>query len=403
MDFSRLGDTNTSSDDQVEQLHHNNLNGCTTTITDHSCITTDKDCYHQTIRTPQQPLNYKRQLSCHDDDELHVPVKKFKADEPRYRIAIIIPIMAIRFQYIIATYSRWRRNGFDIVLVFNKDEEGAITKILQQHADMMTSFEMHPYTTSIPPNAGIAKNEAYRILQQYLNLPNFKFAILLDDTVDDIINTGSGKSIMTDPFEFYHAVIRFAEESPIFGGTVAAKRHPDPCKQEGTIRVDGGFLQQAVIFSCRGTPTLTKHFQDIHDYVIKMRRLSYRKVPFGEDVSFQVALYEHGLLPQRKSVQFWGLGITRIKHISATKRQFDQLDDAAKEALKDMLIYLQEQGTLTINPYTNELSGVKVIPGGRVRIPIRGRKGERPWKEVYRYTFPCSKENNKDLINRLHP
>ena len=403
MDFSRLGDTNTSSDNHVEQLHHNNLNGCTATITDESCITADKDSYHQTPQTPQQPLNYKRLLSCNDDDELQVPRKKFKVDEACYRIAIVIPMMANRFRHIIATYSRWRNNGFDIVLVFNKDEEGEITKILQQHADTMTSFVMYPYITSIPPNAGIAKNEAYRILQQYLDLPNFKFALLLDDTVDDITSTSGGKSIMTDPYEFYHAVIRFAEESPIFGGTVAANRHPDTCKQEGTVTVDGGFLQQTLIFSCRGTPTLTKHFQDIDDYVIKMRRLSYRNVPFGEDVSFQIALYEHGLLPKQKSVQFWGLGITRIKHISATKQQFDQLDYAAKEALKDMLIYLQEQGALTTNPHTNELSGVKVIPGHRIRIPIRGRKGERPWREAFRYTFPCSKENNKDLINKLHP
>ena len=371
------------------------------TINKQSCIMADEDNYHHPLLTsPESPISScKRQLSCDSDDGLHVP-KKFKADESR--IAIIIPIMVNRLQYIIGTYSHWKRNGFDIVLVFNKDEEEVITNILQQHAPDMT-FVMKPYTTSIPPNAGIAKHEAYNILQQYLDQPNFQFSLLLDDTVNDIVNTCTGKSIMTTPTEFHCAVARFAEESPIFGGTVAYKRHPEECKQEGIATVNGSFLQQALIFSCRGTPTLTKHFINVDDYVKKMRRLSYRRVPFGEDVSFQVALYEHRVIPQRKSAQFWGLGINRIQHESATKQQFHQLDNAAREALKDMLIYLQEQGALTINPDTHELSGVKVIPGKRTRLPIRGRKGERPWREAYRYTFPCSTENNKDLINRLHP
>ena len=376
------------------------------TIAKQLCITTEEDNYHQPLPIPPQSpnyLNYKRRLS-HDDDGPTVPKKKFKADELHCRIAIVIPIMANRFQYIITTYSNWKRNGFDIVLVFNKEEEGAITNILQQHSpDIMASFIKHPYTTSNCPNAGIAKNEAYKMVQQYIDLPNFKFSVLLDDTVNDIINTKTDKSIMTNPFEFYHAVVRFAEESPIFGGTVAAKRHPNSHEQEGTRTVSRGFLQQALIFSCRGMPTLTKHFKDVDNYVKMMRRLSYRGVPFGEDVSFQVALYEHGVIPQGKSAQFWGLGITRIKHKSATKRQFHQLDDAAKEALKDMLIYLREQGALTINPVTKELSGVKVIPGQHKCFTIRGTQGERPWRETYIYTFPCSKENSKDLINRLCP
>ena len=398
MDYSRLGDT---SDNHHEQPHCSNRDGhpyTDATITDQSCIVTDKDnWYYHSLSTPQQPPNYKRQLSSDTDDVLQVPIKKFKAHR---QIVMIIPTMASRLQYIVATYSRWRRNGFNIVLVFNKDEEGAITSILQHHApDVISLFKLHPYITSIPPNAGIAKNEAYCILQKYLDLSLFTFALLLDDTVDDIINTRTGKSIMTNPTEFYCAVIRFAGESPIFGGTVAYKRHLEECKHEEIATVNGGFLQQVLFFSCRGTPTLTKHFQDVDDYVMKMKKLSYRRVPFGEDVAFQVALYEQEILHKGQSAQFWGLGVSRMKHESATKRRFDQLDDAAKEALKDMLIYLQEQCALTISPETNELSGVKVIPGRRIRITIRGRKGERPWREAYNYTFPCSKE---DLINRLH-
>ena len=390
MDFSNTS----SSDDQLEQLCCSEHDGHPHTITDQPCITTEI-IYHHSPQTPQQPPNYKRQSSC-DGDEL--PSKKFKADEPHHQISIIIPIMANRLLYIVDTYSRWRRTGFDIQMVFSKDEEEAITSILQQHAPDI-SFVLHPYMTSTPPNAGIAKNEAYRVLQRYLDQPNFKFALLLDDTVNDIIDTCTGKSIMTNPTEFHHAVIRFAQESPVFGGTVAYKRHPEECKQEGIATVNGGFLQQALIYSCRGTPALTKHFQDIDDYVMKMRRLYYRRVPFGEDVSFQVALYEHEVLSKRKSPQFWGLGISRMQHKSTTKRPFDQLDDKAKEALKDMLIYLNEQKALSINPRTNELRGVKVIPQGRIHIPIKGNKGERPWREAFKYTFTCNKENNKELIN----
>jgi hypothetical protein len=337
------------------------------------------------------PSNYKRQLSCDNDDELYVPApKKFKGDEAHHRIAIIIPIMAKRLQHNISTYNRWRKNGFDIVLVFNNNEEEAITNILNQ--DTKASSVMHPYTTSIPPNAGIAKHESYRILKQYLDRPDFQFALLLDDTVNDIVNTRTGKSIMTTPTEFYHAVKRFAQVSPIFGGTVAYKRHPGECKQEGIATVSGSFLQQALIFSCRGTPTMKKHFEDIDDYIETMERLNYRRVPFGEDVAFQVALYEHEVLSKKKSPQFWGIGISRLPHKSSTKPSFDQLKVETKEVLKDLLIYLYKQNVLSINPQTNELRGVKVIPHGRIRIPITGSKGERPWREAFNYTFPCSKE-----------
>lgn len=401
MDYhdSRLGDT---SDNQHEQPHCSNCDGhqhTYTTITDQPCIATDKDnWYYHSLTSPQQPPNYKRQLS-DNNDTLHVPMKKFKA---HHQIVMIIPIMESRLQYNITTYSRWRRNGFDIVLVFNKDEEDAITSILKHHApDMITSFKLHPYTTSIPSNAGIAKSEAYCILQKYLDLPQFMFALLLDDTVDDITNTSTGKSIMTSPSEFHDAVIKFAEESPIFGGTVAAKRHPDTCKQDRTATIVGAFLQQALVFSCRGTPTLMKHFNDIENYMMKMRKLSYRRVPFGEDIAFQIALYEHEILPGRKSAQFWGLGISRIKHVSTTNKPFDQLHYKTKEEIKEMIIYLLVQGALSINPKTNELRGVKVIPEGRIRIPVRGSKGERPWKEAFNYTFSYSKENI-DVTNRFH-
>ena len=92
---------------------------------------------------------------------------------------------------------------------------------------MATPSVMHPYTTSIPPNAGIAKHEAYCILKEYLNRPDFQFALLLDDTVNDIVNTftDTEESIMNTPTEFYHAVEDFAIESPVFGGTVAHKRY----------------------------------------------------------------------------------------------------------------------------------------------------------------------------------
>ena len=379
-----LGDTNTS---QQNYVHCNNFPYDKTTITKQS---TDEDDYHHPLPTPPQPHNRKRQLSCDCKDEKDVPAsKKFKANDTYHQIAIIIPIMAKRLRHNIANYSHWRGNGFDVVLVYNRAEEGAVTEILHQYASDM-KIVTHPYTTRIPPNAGIAKHEAYSILKEYLNRPDFQFALLLDDTVNDIVNTCTEESIMTTPNKFYDAVKRLAEQSPIFGGTVAYKRHPKKCKQEGitTITVNGSFLQQALIFSCRGTPTLEKHFNDVDDeYIAKMRRLSYRKVPFGEDVAFQLSLYEHGLLSKEKSPQFWGIGISRIPHKSSTKPSFDQLEDDTREELKDMLIYLDKQNALSINFQTNELRGVRVIPGGRIRIRINGRKAERPWREAFKYTF----------------
>jgi hypothetical protein len=165
------------------------------------------------------------------------------------------------------------------------------------------------------------------------------------------------------------------------------------CKQKGFATVKGNFLQQALIFSCRGTPTLGKHFKDVDDYnIAKMGRLSYRRVPFGEDVAFQVSLYKHGVLSRKRSPQFWGIGVSRIHHESSTKPSFDHLKDETKEELKKMLIYLYKQNALSVNPQTYELRGVKVIPHGCIRIPIKGSKGERPWREAFNYTFPCSLE-----------
>ena len=375
------------------------------TITNHSrpgqqpLITAEKDNSHQILSSnTQQPANYKRQLYNHDSEPL---VKRLKGEEPQilifdHQIAVVTPIMVSRFQQMVATYSCWKRNGFIIVLIFKKDEEEAIISILQRQApDMMNSFILHPYMSN-PSNAGIAKGAAYDFIKQnYLNDPNIEFAVLPDDTVNKMINTHTEKSIMTNPTEFYNTVIQFAVESPIFGGTVAykrhrKKRHQKRCQRGQPARVERGFLQQALVFSCRGAPTLTKHFENIDEYITKMRGLTYRSVPFGEDVSFQIALYEHGILHQRESAQFWGIAISRIKHESATKQLFDQLNDEAKEALKDMMIYLQEQGVLTFSAHTNELSGVTVIPG-RKDTHI-GIEGERPWKEAYEYAFPSSKE-----------
>ena len=105
---------------------------------------------------------------------------------------------------------------------------------------------LYKYKPAAPPNAGIAKNEAYTILKTYLSQPTFMFAADTRRAVS----------------EFSKAVRRFAVESPAFGGTVAAKRHPQRCQWMGAVHVPvkGGFLQQAVIFSCKGTPTSSNHF-----------------------------------------------------------------------------------------------------------------------------------------------
>ena len=202
---------------------------------------TDEDTYYHPLPTLPQPPNCKRQLSRDSEDEVDVPVpKKLKAYNTHPQIAIIIPIMAKRLQHNITNYGRWRRNGFDVVLVFNKHEKRAVTNILKQYAsDTKITFATHPYTTSIFPNAGIAKHKAYCILKKYLHRTDFQFALLLDDTVNNIVNTCTEESIMTTPNKFYDAVKRLAEESPIFGGTVAYKRHPKKCKQEGITTVNG--------------------------------------------------------------------------------------------------------------------------------------------------------------------
>ena len=343
--------------------------------------------------TTKQTGKYKRSPCNHDNEP---PAKRFKGDESQILLAeqqipIVIPVMAHRLPRMLSTYCCWRSNGFVIVLVFKEDERKEIITKLQQHGP----FELHSYKSN-PSNAGIAKKAAYDyILQNYVNDPRVVFALLLDDTVNKIVNTCTGKSIMTNPTEFYNTTIKFAQISPVFGGTVAYKRHPEKCTQSGINRVKGAFLQQALVFSCRGAPTLTKHFTNVEEYVMKMRRLSYRSVPFGEDVSFQIALYEHGIIISKgESAQFWGLGVSRntINHKSATKPSFNQLDDKVKKALKDMMIYLKEQGALSINRYTKKLTGVKVIPGGRIRIRIRGRVGERPWSAAFDYTFPETNE-----------
>ena len=305
-------------------------------------------------------------------------------------VAIIIPIMAERLDYNIDTYCQWRANGFELTLVAAHKQYNHVVKILEQKCvHPGKAFAVHYYTpgSCTRSNAGIAKNEAYTALLEYINNSQFSYAILLDDTVNEIINTKNGVSLMTSPEEFCKAVRAFAEESPVFGGTVAAKRHPSQCSREGVVPVKGGFLQQAIFFSCRGTPTLRKHFVNTDEYVSKMSQLRYRKVPFGEDVAFQLSLYEEGVIPDKKSAQFWSIGVSRIRHQSATKRPFAEMEDTTKEEMKSMITYLRDQGALVTNSKTNELTGVRVIPKGRKRICIRGVEGERPWREVSNFAF----------------
>ena len=325
-----------------------------------------------------------------EDDECcwQPPTKKIKVVEAK-KVVIIIPIMAERLPNIVDTYIHWSMNGFDVILVATEGDKEKANDIivLEQH----NTIKVLSYTPSTHPNAGVAKEEAYNILQGYLDQPNFMYALLLDDTVNNITNTSTRKSIMTNPDDFCKAVEQFAEESPIFGGTVSPDRNRKRCKkrkrckQGGVHVIEGGFLQQAIVFSCRGAATLMKHFKNVDEYVSTMRGLTYRRVPFGEDVAFQISLYEHGVLPEYKKTQFWGIGVYRIKHESATKCE---MDDTNKEPLKEMIVYLRDRGALKIDPHTNELTGVRVIPGGRVRIYITGDEGERPWREAYNYAFP---------------
>ena len=141
--------------------------------------------------------------------------------------------------------------------------------------------------------------------------------------MNDIVDTCTGNSCLSRPGEFCSVV-----ES---GGTVAPRRHPDKYKQGGVVQ--GGFPQQAIIFSCKEASSLSKHFEDVNKYVNKMRELRCRSVPFGEDVAFQVSLYENKVLPRKKIPQFWGLGVHRIKHKSATKRPFTEMEGNTKESL----------------------------------------------------------------------
>ena len=60
--------------------------------------------------------------------------------------------------------------------------------------------------------------------------------------------------------------------------------------------------------------------------------------------------------------------------------------------MKDMMIYLREQGVLKIDTMTNKLTGLRVIPGGPVRIRIKGGKGERSWRDAFNYTFPYKEQ-----------
>ena len=305
-------------------------------------------------------------------------------------VAIIIPIMAERLEYNIDAYCQWRANGFELSLVAAQTQYNQVVKILERKCPHPgKAFAVHYYTPGpcTRSNAGIAKNEAYTVLLEYINNSQFNYAILLDDTVNEIINTKTGVSLMTTPEEFCKAVQGVAEESPVFGGTVAPKRHPSQCSREGVVPVKGAFLQQAIIFSCRGTPTLQKHFGNTDEYVSKMSQLRYRRVPFGEDVAFQLSLYEEGVILDKKSAQFWGIGVSRIRHKSATKRLFSEMEDMTKEEMKAMIMYLRDQGALVTNSKTNELTGIRVIPGGRKRIRISGTEGERPWREAYNFAF----------------
>ena len=150
----------------------------------------------------QQPINCKKLLY---SDDYEPSAKRIKVDQPRillsdHQIVIVIPVMASRFQKYVATYDRWRTNGSVIVLVFKNGEKQEIRCILPNHVpDEMNPFILHPYITKMS-NAGIAKGAAYDFIQRnYLNDPNIKFALLLDDTVDDMVSTCTEipQSIMT--------------------------------------------------------------------------------------------------------------------------------------------------------------------------------------------------------------
>ena len=315
------------------------------------------------------------------------------------RVGVVIPVMEERFKQNFLTYKIWKNGGFDVELVATEGDKERIEAFLRaQVPNMEKFFKIRTYNPRVRANAGIAKKSAYNIIvESYLDNSIFMYAVLLDDTVNDIIDTKSSDSMLTSPSKFCKAVERFAAVSPVFGGTVAAKRHLGRWNDQEVavpdklpVAIKGAFIQQAVVFSCRGAPTLRNHFENIDDYVRKMSELTYREVPFGEDVSFQLALTEHGVLKEGKSAQFRGFGVSRMRHKSATKRPFNKLDDASKKALKDMMFYLRHQKALKFNYRTklHVLTGVAVIPGGPIRIRIKGKHGERPWMKAYNYAFP---------------
>ena len=78
--------------------------------------------------------------------------------------------------------------------------------------------------------------------------------------VEYITNTRNSSSIMSSPSAFCRAVEAYAMQSPVFGGTVAGERHRKRWYKKARVETDeepvaikGGFIQQAVIFSCMGT------------------------------------------------------------------------------------------------------------------------------------------------------
>ena len=330
------------------------------------------------------------------------PVKKAKLDQASKdhvsfdhqspRVGVVVPAMAERFKENFLTYyKKWKVSGFDIELVVTESEQESIKVFLkEQGLTMEDLFKIHTYNPGLRSNAGKAKKAAYDVLKWYLGDSRFMYVLLLDDTVNEIADTKTAESIMTSPSKFCEAVEIYAAESPVFGGTVAAKRHQRRWNDQERavavkepVAIKGAFIQQAVVFSCRGAPTLRNHFENVDDYVSKMSELTYREVPFGEDVAFQISLYEHGI--QGKSAQFRGISVSRMRHDSATKRPFNELDDASKKVLKDMMSHLRDQDALKTDPLTNELTGVAVIPGGPARIKIKGKPGERPWREAFNY------------------
>ena len=329
---------------------------------------------------------------------LQLPTKKTKISKHQFlfdnllpRVAVVAPVMAQRFLKNFLTYKKWKVSGFDIELVVTESEQESIKAFLkEQGLNMEDLFKIHTYNPGLRSNAGKAKKAAYDVLKWYLGDSRFMYVLLLDDTVNEIANTKTAESIMTSPSKCCEAVEIYAAESPVFGGTVAANRHHRRWNDQERavaepVAIKGAFIQQAVVFSCRGAPTLRNHFENIDDYVSRMSELTYREVPFGEDVAFQISLYEHGILKEGKSAQFRGFGVSRMRHDSATKRPFNELDDASKKVLKDMMSHLRDQDALKTDPLTNELTGVAVIPGGPARIKIEGKPGERPWREAFNY------------------